>query len=54
MHLLQWLLIAWFALGIVSVSLLFWLCKRTAAAIVDADKLLRSPRADLNSVNRAA
>jgi len=33
MHLLRLFLMAWLSLGILTVFLLFWLCKRTAATV---------------------
>jgi hypothetical protein len=45
MHLLRLLLKAWLVLGTVSVFLLFWLCKRTAATIRDPDDQFSPPDA---------
>jgi hypothetical protein len=39
MHLLRLFLMAWLSLGIVSVFLLFWLCKRTAARLKEPSEL---------------
>jgi hypothetical protein len=39
MHLLRLFLMAWLSLGIVSVFLLFWLCKRTAARVKEPGEL---------------
>jgi len=38
MHLLRWFLMVWFALGLVVVFFLFWLCKRTAQRANMLDK----------------
>lgn len=44
MHRLRMFLLAWLSLGTVTLVFLFWLCKRTAAAVKDPIKLrLLSP-----------
>lgn len=40
MHLLRFVLMAWSTLGVVSVFFLFWLCKRTAATVMDPSGLI--------------
>jgi hypothetical protein len=40
MHLLRLLLMAWLALGIVSLCFLFWLCKRTDMTAKEPSKLI--------------
>ncbi len=39
MHWLRMFLLAWLSLGTVTLVFLFWLCKRTAAAVKDPIKL---------------
>jgi hypothetical protein len=54
MHLLRWFLAAWLALGIVTVSFLFWLCTRTATAVKDSTEFFSSQRAEIGTDTRVA
>jgi hypothetical protein len=51
MHLLR-LFTTWFSLAIVTVSLLFWLCKRTAATVEDSDKWFSPQRPERDNLRR--
>ncbi len=54
MHLLRLFLTAWLALGIVTVSFLFWLCMRTAAKDKNSTEFFSSERAEIGTDIRAA
>jgi hypothetical protein len=54
MHFLGLFLTAWLALGIVTVSFLFWLCKRTSAAVEGSNKVFSPQRTGVVSNSRAA
>ncbi len=56
MHFLRLFLMLWFLFGVVSVSFLFWLCKRTAAADREGGKLISFPdhRAEFGSTSTSS
>jgi len=53
MHLLQVFLLGWLSIGVATVVFMFWLCKRTAAAVKDPATLssLPSARAEMGASN---
>ena len=54
MHFLRLFLMAWLALGFVSVLFLFWLCKRTAATVEDSGGSFSPTRSEVGTDYRAA